>query len=379
MLDLTKINKKNFETNANSSTIGSITIISSRPHIASGLATQVRMNGGHDVNVIDAFFNDIVDDSAIKLTEYIIVDIESFREITAIEQKIKYLFPVTTKKIFVGDIDSISFSDEMKRIGAIYLHVDSQMMTLGTVLKTAEERTGAVNYTQKMSILGCKGGSGTSLISWQLFQAFGELTHLPVLLVQGHTGTPDLDLLSDAPLARDGVITHINAHQGMKIETDEEQWQYDTPDFQNYNIVIFDHNVTSQVRDKLVYVVPGSDFIFVVVTRELSSVRNARLIIDELERTTPAQDNSKKVSKNIIILNENHLSKPDELSNEDIENYLGKSIDIVVPFVKDLKKFPVKSELHLFVAKMLGKEIKGSDNKNKSIFKFKRFLTKNKN
>ncbi len=34
----------------------------------------------------------------------------------------------------------------------------------------------------------------------------------------------------------------------------------------------------------------------------------------------------------------NHATKPDELTNEDIENYLGKRIDIVNPYTKDLKK-----------------------------------------
>lgn len=144
----------------------------------------------------------------------------------------------------------------------------------------------------------------------------------------------------------------------MKIATDEEQWQFDAPDFQNYNIVIFDHNVTSQVRDKLAYIAPGSDFIFIVVTRELSSVRNARLVIDELERTSTSQDGEKDTSKNIIVLNENHATKPDELTNEDIENYLRKRIDIVNPYTKDLKKDKEKSELYFFAAKMLGKKLK---------------------
>ncbi|MPN41007.1 hypothetical protein SDC9_188547 [bioreactor metagenome] len=88
-------------------------------------------------------------------------------------------------------------------------------------------------------------------------------------------------------------------------------------------------------------------------------MRNARLIIDELERTTTTSDNQKKNSKNIIILNENHHSRPDELTKEDIENYLGKKIDIFHPFIKDVKKTDNKSELYFFTAKMLGKNIKG--------------------
>lgn len=94
-------------------------------------------------------------------------------------------------------------------------------------------------------------------------------------------------------------------------------------------MVIFDYNVTTQVRDKLAVIVHGSDFIFVVVTRELSSVRNARLILDELQRNSPTGGHdAHNVSENIIILNDKTPAKSDELSNEDIENYLARKIDI---------------------------------------------------
>ncbi|MBJ3589769.1 hypothetical protein JGC56_01115 [Salmonella enterica subsp. enterica serovar Saintpaul] len=364
MLDLTKLNKAAAEAAVSKSSFGKTSIISARSHVASGLSTQVRMNGGQDINIINISFENMIDNAEISSSEYVIIDIADFRDVQVIEQKIKFLFPVSTKKLFVGDVDSIIFCDEMKRIGALYLHIDSQLMMLGATLKKIDEQVSAASYTQKLSILGCKGGSGTSCVALWLFKAFGDLSKLPVLLVQGHTSTPDLDLISDATLTRDGVITQINAHQGMKIETDEEAWKFELPDYQSYNIVIFDHNITTQIRDKLAFVIPGSDFIFIVVTRELSSVRNARLIIDELERTSSVQDSS----KNIIILNENHQSKPDELSNEDIENYLGKSIDIVSPYRKDIKKTPLQSDLDSFAAKMLGKN--NSDDKDVRVKKW---------
>ncbi|WP_318367137.1 hypothetical protein [Enterobacter sp.] len=378
MLDLTKINKKSVENKATISSVGSTIIISARPHIVSAISIQIRMNGGQDVNVIDDYFDNIIDNKDMLSSEYIIVDIEDYRDIAGIQQKIKYLFPVTSKKIFVGDVDSISFCDEMKRMGALYLHLDSQMMLLGTAIKKAGEIGSEISYTQKISVLGCKGGCGSTLMAFQLYKAIGELSHLPTLLVQGHTGTPDLDLISDVALQRDGVITHVNPYQAMKIATEEEQWQFDAPDFKNYNVVIFEHNVSTQVRDKLAYIVPESDFIFVVVTRELSAVRNARLIIDELERTAPAQDGNKTFSKNIIILNENHLSRPNDLSNEDIENYLGKKIDIYCSYIKDFAKNKTTSELEHFVAKMLGKKPgnEKSHDKNSKILNILRFNKK---
>lgn len=362
MLDLTKINKKNIENKVDASSSGSIAIITARENIASGLATQIRMNAGIEVTRIGACFYDMTDGKMIPSSSYVIIDLESFNDIAIIEQKMKFLLPITTKKIFVGDTDSIRFCDEMSRIGAVYLHLESQMLMIGNALKKVNEVSDTSSYTQKISVIGCKGGSGTSLMAWKLFNAFSELSNFPILLIQGHTGTPDLDLIADTSLARDGVVTHLNDHQGIKIATEEELWQFDAPDYRNYNIVIFDHNVTTQVRDKLTLIVPGSDFMFIVVTRELASVRNARLIIDEFERISPSPESAKELSKNILILNENHLARPDELSNEDIENYLGKKIDIIHTYVKDMKQKNKNTSINDFAMKMLG--IKGKTESN---------------
>ncbi|VUS64936.1 hypothetical protein [Klebsiella spallanzanii] len=377
MMDLTTINKNSSHSKGSEIHLGKIVIISSRQHVVSGITTQLRMNGSYDFVIIDSTFTEEFDDNELTLCEYTIIDIESFRDVAEIERKIKFLIPVTIKKIFVGDIDSISFYNEMKRIGVAYLHLDSQMMQLGSALKNIESKDDGNIHTQKISILGCKGGSGASLVSWWFFQAISTLSHLPILLVQGHTGSPDLDLISDIAIQRDGIITPINAHQALKISTEEEQWHFDDPNFKSYNIIIFDYNVTTQVRDKLAVIVPGSDFIFVVVTRELSSVRNARLILDELERNSSTNSSeTQTISKNIIILNDKMPAKADELSNEDIENYLGRKIDIFSSFQKDLKKNNIHSDLYDFAAKMLGKDLVVNKGRKKRNFSIASFLKK---
>jgi pilus assembly protein CpaE len=231
MMDLTTINKNSSHRKGAEIHLGKIAIISSRPHVTSGITTQLRMNGSYDFVTIDSAFTDDFDDNELTVCEYTIIDIEDFRDVAEIERKIKFLIPITIKKIFVGDVDSISFYNEMKRIGVSYLHLDSQMMQLGVALKNTETKENV--HTQKISILGCKGGSGASLVSWWFFQAIGALSHLPILLVQGHTGSPDLDLITDIAIQRDGIITPINAHQSLKIATEEEQWQFDDPNF-NY-------------------------------------------------------------------------------------------------------------------------------------------------
>ena len=69
------------------------------------------------------------------------------------------------------------------------------------------------------------------------------------------------------------------------------------------------------------------------------------------------------------------------MNKEDIENYLGKKIDIVHPYIKDVKKTDNKSELYFFTAKMLGKNMKGenSDGNKKGLSLFSIFNKKKNN
>lgn len=361
-MDLTILNKKPAASSMSAPGGGHITVLSAREHVINGILTQIRLSGEYEIHTINTLFNDEFDDKKIVPSEYTIIDVEQFCDINKIESWVRCFLPVTTKKIFVGDTDSISFAAGFRVIGATYLHLSTQLMQLGQVLNSKNDIVEDV-HTQIISVLGCKGGSGTSLVAWLLFQAFGRLSNLPVLLIQGDTGTPDLDLISDTALQRDGSLTHIDFRLGMKIATEEEPWFSDEPYLRNYNLVIADHNVTTQIRDRLTRIIPSSDFIFIVVTRELSAVRNAKRILDEIERVSPAQQGSKKNARHVIILNEPHPEKQGELSDEDISSYLGKQIDVFIPFHKNVKLMEKKSPLYKFAATMLGRKSTGKEKK----------------
>ncbi|MCW2482332.1 pilus assembly protein CpaE, partial [Candidatus Symbiopectobacterium sp. NZEC135] len=96
--------------------------------------------------------------------------------------------------------------------GANYLHIGSQLPQLPDLIRdpipAAHNRA-----TMKISILGCKGGAGASTVAHQLFKAAGMLTSIPMLLVQGCSGSRDLDLLLAKALPSDGSITDLTPHQ----------------------------------------------------------------------------------------------------------------------------------------------------------------------
>ncbi|MCK8539242.1 hypothetical protein [Yersinia ruckeri] len=46
-------------------------------------------------------------------------------------------------------------------------------------------------------VFGCRGGVGTTLISFHLANAISEIKKSPTLLIQGNHGSQDIDLLSE--------------------------------------------------------------------------------------------------------------------------------------------------------------------------------------
>ncbi|QFG76601.1 hypothetical protein DMB90_08665 [Raoultella planticola] len=62
--------------------------------------------------------------------------------------------------------------------GVCYLHIQSQLAQLAGQLQQPDSAL-AMRSMMKISLLGCKGGAGTTTVAWQLFQAIGMQTSIP--------------------------------------------------------------------------------------------------------------------------------------------------------------------------------------------------------
>lgn len=331
-----------------------IVIISPRREVMSEIASQLLMHNLKNVVEYEADFFTLQDDSIAHNALAVIIDIVNVSDIEQINETLTLLIPAASRQVLIGNSDSIAFAQELTRFGVTYLHAGSQLAQLAELIQE-QNRSQSARTTMNISVLGCKGGAGTSTVAYRLFQSAGMLSSIPVLLVQGASGSNDLDLLMARALPRDGSICQTGTHQAVRIETLDGAWNYDDAHYNRFNLVFFDHGVYTQPHERLEMVISESHTIILVITRELAALRVAKTVMDENRRimlTRPARE-----LRILICLNENHPAHGDELKDEDIEEYLGCKIFTVNPYSIKNDKLSASSALYRFAAYLLGKPV----------------------
>jgi pilus assembly protein CpaE len=338
-----------------------IVMVSLRKKLLNDLASILSMHNMTSFKVEQQSFFLLQDDSITQNANVIIIDIADTTDVSLITEKMGFIVPMYAKCIFVGDTDSIAFSQEIARRGAVYLHVATQLWELSDVIMSLSND---VAYTEqrstvKISVLGCKGGIGTSLISYQLLEAFDDLTSVPTLLVQGATGSADLDLIMDKPFAqKDGQIHAISESQSIRIEQRDAALRYDDSQYKLFNIILLDHGVHTLAREKLEIIFNGSQTLILIVSHELASLRVAKMIIDENKRGNVAGNSV--VQRILVCLNEFKPNQEKMLTEREIVEYLGRKIDLVIPYQSKKNNSSKNKQFNFpeftqFAAKILGK------------------------
>lgn len=338
-----------------------ILIISPRPDVLSDIVSQLLMHHLADVIPHEADFFTMKDNPAASDAIAVIVDIGDVDNVELITQMVALLIPVSARTILVGNNDSICFAQALMMAGANYRHIGSQLAQLPDLIR--DPLPAAHNRAMmKISILGCKGGAGASTVAYQLFQAAGMLTSIPMLLVQGSSGSRDLDLLLAKALPNDGSIAALNAHQSVKMETYDAAWLYEDTAFNRYNLAFFDHGIHSHIEQQLEQVFMQSHVIVLVISRALASLRVAKNTLEELKRFLLA--NPLREVRILLCLNESHPKNTDELANADIEEYLGLAIFSINGYNVHHNPLSSESSLYRLAAHLLGKSLGPKSSRN---------------
>ncbi|EDH6100199.1 hypothetical protein CB327_23375, partial [Salmonella enterica subsp. enterica serovar Newport] len=114
--------------------------------------------------------------------------------------------------------------------------------------------------------------------------------------------------------------------KSVKIDSDIIRFDYSNPVYQQYNINIFDHNISRASPEDLEIVFNNTGIIVLVIGNNFSSLRTAKRIIDEYKKF---ESRSKIRPKRIITcVNEYEAnSRRDKFSNDDAEDFLERKID----------------------------------------------------
>ncbi|WP_373766713.1 pilus assembly protein [Glaesserella sp.] len=303
-----------------------IIVLSEREELRMEVAQMLRTRGLENVEVVDDNIF-ITHDIAFSEEETlgVIADIGNETNVHVITDCIHSVIPQNVWCCVLGESDSISLSQKLLDEGVLYFNSDSQ---LGQMVEKVLSGVNIplVRHTIKISILGCKGGIGSSLISSHIANNIVTNKKVPVLLAQGSNGSQDLDLLFDKKIQND--VVEYNEYLGLYKG---QPGNLPNAVTNKYNFIIYDQPIFNVNKEDFSKYIEQSNNFVLVVERRIGSLRVAKQFLDECERV---RSTTGKPIRTFICLSDNKLETSKLMVKTDIENLIKTQVDAVIPFLK---------------------------------------------
>ncbi|ENR3036134.1 hypothetical protein ACEVHS_003172 [Salmonella enterica] len=354
-----------------------VVVISTNSSIQSEICSILKMHNIGKVVSKKQYINEFREDETTRDAGWYIVDIESEKDLSIINDIIVMGIPNDVMYVLIGDTDSITFSSELLKFGARYLYKNTQLGSVADIILNSKGKS-VDRISLNVSILGCKGGCGNTTIASGLFSSIDKFISAPVLYIQGGSGSRDLDLISSENLGitiQEAKIQKTSSTKSVKIDSEVVRFDYDNPVYQQYNINLFDHNISRASPEELEIVFNRTNVFVLIVGNNFSSFRTAKKIIDEYKKF---ELRSKSRPKRIIIcVNEYTVrTSRDKFSREDIEDFLERKVDMYLPHINsDKRAKEFNEELNTLNSLIFAKEIKDKESR-KGLFSWFKILSK---
>ncbi|ECD4649270.1 hypothetical protein E1B70_20185 [Salmonella enterica subsp. enterica serovar Schwarzengrund] len=354
-----------------------VVVISTNSSIQSEICSILKMHNIGNVVSKKQYINEFREDETTRDAGWYIVDIESEKDLSIINDIIVMGIPNDVMYVLIGDTDSITFSSELLKFGARYLYKNTQLGSVADIILNSKGKS-VDRISLNVSILGCKGGCGNTTIASGLFSSIDKFISAPVLYIQGGSGSRDLDLISSENLGisiQEAKIQKTSSTKSVKIDSEVVRFDYDNPVYQQYNINIFDHNISRASPEELEIVFNRTNVFVLIVGNNFSSFRTAKKIIDEYKKF---ELRTKSRPKRIIIcINEYTVrTSRDKFSREDIEDFLERKVDMYLPHINsDKRAKEFNEELNTLNSLIFAKEMKDKESR-KGLFSWFKILSK---
>lgn len=309
-----------------------IAIISKRKWLIDNVAEKIRLA---DMNNIKEIEKDILTVSSVNLPEQtigIIIDIGNDHNIKNILDLIKNCTPRECWCVLVGDIDSISIAQQFTEQGILYLNIQSQSAEL-TQLLLKGIRIESDRKAFFISVLGCKGGIGTTLLSFHLANEIAQIKKSPTLLLQGNQGSQDLDLVVEKKMSTE--ITEYYKNLNLMRCKENKLSEVDAKTNNKHNFIVFDQPIHNIPKENITDYIEQSNCIIILLDNSMMSVRIAKEFIGIYDRFK--RDNRQAI-RLILCLNESRPVAKSMLATTDIESLLERKIDIHIPYIYKTKE-----------------------------------------
>ncbi len=307
---------------------GAVLIISARPALREAVTQQIA--GMVQVKELDV---DFLSGSGLNLPTNVyrvLIDIGNCTDVDAVINRVKSQIPQHCWCMLLGEIDSIRVAQGFIDRGVRYFHMGSQLAEMAQRVIAGPGSDLIKRQSVLITVLGCKGGVGTSLLSWQLARSIVQYRKLPLLLLQGSRGSQDLDIMVGKKIEQGGIVSGQENTDVMLIDSVLPP-DRDAPELQKYNFMVFDQALFNVSKEQMVQQAELSSCILLVIDRSMASVRIALNFIKEFERVSNASTENKRL---FICLNDHRPVTPGLLAVSDIESLLGKPVSVSFPYLK---------------------------------------------
>ncbi|AHM72018.2 pilus assembly protein CpaE [Yersinia hibernica] len=304
-----------------------IVIMSTRKWVIEKVSEKIRLADIHEIKEINKDIFNISDITIPEQTVGFIVDIGNNEDVDKTLSLIKSNTPRDCWCLLVGDIDSISVAQKFTERGVLYLNVQSQSVELTQhLLKGIPIETERKAFF--ISILGCKGGIGTTLLSYHFSCEIAQIKKSPTLLLQGNQGSQDLDLVTEKKITAEVNECHKNID--IMLCKENKLSDINTQIGRKHNYIVFDQSIHNLSKEKLTKYIEYSDCIIILLDNSMTSVRVAKEFIDIYERFK--RDN-RQATRLIVCLNESRPIAKNMLDTSDIQTLLARKVDTQIPYI----------------------------------------------
>lgn len=267
--------------------------------------------------------------------------------------------------VVIGKEDSILTVRALREIGFYYMfwpfsksdladfliHVESDLKSFVGV---SEHRK-----AKRVAIVGAKGGVGVSFICCELASYLsirncdtivvdhhGEHSNIDVLLALDNFSRPNIDEFTVPihELDEEGALSYlIRVRQNLRLlaiaseKKQEDVLQYTNALYEllsrSTNFVIEDFSGSVDFEIYPQELVEHYDVVVVVSDASVSSVRNARSLLEKLQNFRIAQSRKTRL---LTIVNHHRPNKAFVLRPQELENYLGAPLDLQFDYCNNL-------------------------------------------
>lgn len=303
-------------------------VISLRSQVKEQLCAQFRLAGFDAAKGIEQNLMQLEKLSIPINASGVVVDIGSSTEVDAISHALQINIPLEVWCCVVGDSDSIALSQSFMRNDIHYFNITAQQ---DAIIQAAVLGAGVKARRQpvSISILGCKGGVGSTSISYQLASEISRIKQIPTLLIQGSHGSRDLDLHAGKKLQQE--ITTAQKHFDLMIAQSDSLPDLSQDIYSAYNFVLFEDAINTADKEHMRHLAEHALCLVLVIDRSMASIRVARNMIESVELLRRTNNLTRRL---LISLNDTRPVSINSISDEDVQSLLGKPIDIFFPYSK---------------------------------------------